>query len=321
MSEALSTYPGFARSVPSPTSAWLDPRYGSSVVPIKLGSGAVVPVPMLFWNACALVLHGVADPDAVDGLLLGRYGLRARLVNPDNLLEPKSAGGKAWVQIWGPDYQGTTMGPIKAVFASVAVEPRRRCPVEHQGLIHSWWWWYYGNSVVNHEFKRDVWGVPSQLGVLETAYHTDAKGVRLLEDGQVALRLGCDLAGLRRWLIVNGEGAETPGTGEAGHEQRLRRYCEKLAGSRGKPASFVTVARRCHDDGENEVDLVGAKLIGDRPDGTIPFRGKGNDFYAARDTTVRYKLEAVGFEPVAWDFYTDYSGVVKIYDERGRATP
>jgi len=318
MSEALSTYPGFARPIPSPTNTWLTPWYGSTVVPITLGSGATVPVPMLFWNTQSLVLHGVADADAVDGLLLREYGLRAQLVNPDNLLEPKPDGGKAWVQIWAPDYQATTVGPIKAVFASVAVESRRGCPADHQGLGHGWWWWYYGNSVVNHEFKQNVWGMPSRLGVLETAYQTDVKGARLVENGSIALRLRCDLKNHTRWLILNGEGGDDAGR-EPGYEERLRRYCEKLAAGKGKPARLVVVSRRRHDDGENDVDLVGAKLLGDRPDGALSFRGKGSDFYTGKDTAVRYKLEAVGFEPVAWDYYTDYSGVVKIYDDQGSA--
>ena len=58
----------------------------------------------------------------------------------------------------------TTVGPIKAVFASILVEPRATCPTRHRDpkLPHFWWWWYYGNSVVNSEFKRDVWGSPEQ---------------------------------------------------------------------------------------------------------------------------------------------------------------
>jgi hypothetical protein len=318
MSDALSTYPGFARPIPSPTNAWLEAWYGASVTAIRLGSGAAVPVPFLFWNAHCLILNGIADADAVEGLLLRRYGMRARLVNPDNLLEPKPESGKAFVQLWAPDYQGTALGPLKAVFASVAVEPRRGCPADHRDLSHSWWWWYYGGSVVNQEFKETVWEMPARLGALEIAYQSDVKGVRLLENGTVALRLRCELKSASRWLILHGEGGEDTGR-ESGYEERLRRYTEKLAGRKGLPARFVTVSRRCHDDGENEVDLVGAKLVGDRADGLMSFRGRGNDFYLGRDTTVREKLEAVGFEPVAWDFLADYSGAVKIYDGRGSA--
>lgn len=321
MGEALSTYPGFAGPIPTDSSAWVDARHRSSVQAVTLRSGAVVPVPMLFWEAQALVLHGVADAGAVDWILRD-YRLRSQQVNPANLFEPKSGSGKTWVQVWAPHYEGTTVGPIKAVLAWVAVEPPRGSDPDRAQLPHVWWWWYYGDSVINDEFKRDVWGVPAQLAVIETAYLSETKTVRLVENGRIALRLRCRLTGRgRRWAIVNGEAADSEGFAESGFEARLRKYSEKLSRGEGKPARSVSVAHRTHDDGTNEVELVGARLLGSRADGMIPFSADTDECYLGRDTAVRAHLEEVGFEKLAWDFYSHYSGVVKIYDAWGSGRP
>src|SRR5262249_42647771 len=126
-------------------------------------------------------------------------------------------GGKALVAIWAPDYAGTTVGPIRCVFASVRVEAHPDCHHSfnrvQKSVDHIWWWWYYGNSPVNHEFKRDVWGIPNALAQVETTYDTSAKGVRLLENGRLGLRLGVDLSAARvpEWMVLEfGNGQPIP---------------------------------------------------------------------------------------------------------------
>jgi hypothetical protein len=162
MTKALSTYPGFSYPLPAnPTSAndteWLG-KYVDAARSVSLPSGTAVSLPLLFWEARALVLHGTADAEAVDGLVLADRELRAFRVAP----------GKAGIYIWAPDYGGVSVGPIKSVFAALAVRSRPACPAGHEALPHMCWWWYYGNSVVNQEFKREAWGVENQLAVVET---------------------------------------------------------------------------------------------------------------------------------------------------------
>jgi hypothetical protein len=346
MSEALSTSPGFAEPMPAEQSNWLA-RHRDTASVIKLRSGASVAVPMFYWEARALVLNGVADADAVGGLPSFRdRGLRVAHVDPETL-NPSPGSGRAVVAIWAPDYGGTTVGPIKAVFASVAVEKRATCPESHQGLGHVWWWWYYGNSPVNQEFKRDVWGIiPNELAQIETTYDRALKGVRLLEHGRVALRLRLDTGDAQRvgsWHVLK---IDPPGRAAGGPRAEARTEADVLArlaaqgGQPGRapggpragaapvpasePLSFVTVAHRGGDDGENEVELFGGKTWGVKADmegGKVPYDAARDVFYLGADTALKKRLEAVDFQPVAWDYFTGYNGVVKIYDDKGRAQP
>src|SRR5215467_10622255 len=125
MSTAQSTYPAFASPAPSGDAGWFRERFAESSTrtkPVTLKSGAVVPIPLLFWDARALCIEGHADADAID-LLLRDQGLRAA----------RTGGSEgAVVQIWGPDYGGTTLGPHKAVYALVRIEPPRQCRKEEE---------------------------------------------------------------------------------------------------------------------------------------------------------------------------------------------
>lgn len=286
MHAPLSTYPAFA--TPSPTGGdpkWFQ-KYRRDTKSITLKSGAIVPIPFLFWDVQALCLEGHAEIDGVD-LVLRDHGLRAR---PDD-------SGRARVRIWAPDYGGTSVGPHKAVYALIEVELRRSCdksdnddkrapdetgrddgtsPPEHWS-----WWWYYGNSPLNQEFRRDVWGIPNELASIQTSYLTPTKRVvRLVENGGVALQITCP------W-----NAPRTP---------------------RRPDLSFRTVARRSHDDGENWVDVNIWGPVGDgpveKPDDVLRLRKEG---------TIETQLRAVGFTPTRWSFYAGYQGIVKIYDERG----
>src|SRR4029077_12671960 len=126
-------------------------------------------------------------------------------------------------------------------------------------LPHFWWWWYYGNSVVNSEFKRDVWGIPNELGMLEMTYETPVKAVRLLHEGRMALRLRADLSKEPdEWIMLSEEEldklvttgkpdkkkeSQIPGTleklskGATGHEEKLGRWrvADRDTRQKGRP--------------------------------------------------------------------------------------
>jgi hypothetical protein len=281
MSDAVNTAPGFARPFRSEHNVWLD-QYQDAMTPIVLpASGVTISVPLLFWEVQALCLDGTADAGAVD-VVLQKHGLQALEVNPANPDEPQPQSGRAHVQIWAPDYGGTTVGPIKALYGAIYVAPRRHCRHEHpDAASHLFWWWYYSNSSTNHEFKRDVWGIPNQLAAIETAYLTHTKEVRLLEDGRPALRLRLDTAAAQRI-----DGVET--------------------------LAFQTVAQRAHDDGENPVELQDYGPIYVSPD---------YDFYLGKNTEVERQLDDVDFTPLTARFHGGYNGVVKMYDAKGSPRP
>jgi hypothetical protein len=295
MSTAYSTYPAFATPTPTGNAEWFKQRFQESAAPTKpitLKSGAVVPIPLLFWDARALCIEGHADADAFD-VLLRDHGLRAA----------RSGSEGTVVQIWAPDYGGTTLGPHKAVYAQVKIEPPRQCRKEEQeqlarraswhgstkmsadggGRVDHWAvWWYYGTSPVNQEFVRDVWGIPNaELATIETSYLSGSRGLRLLEHGGVALRLKIDT------------GTET-----------------------GKPAhpvpSLLRMARRGHDTGENwvEVNIRGSVAAGSilRDD---------RQFHLRKDSWIEKQLTRVSFEPARWWFLDGYEGIVEIWDEKG----
>ena len=149
------------------------------------------------------------------------------------------------------------------------------------GRVDHWaFWWYYGTSPVNQEFVRDVWGIPNELATIETSYLSDTRGLRLLEDGGVALRL--KIAPQR-----------TPERAPV-------------------PSLFRTVARRAHDKGENWVEVnfrepVERGLIA-REDGQFQLR---------KDSRIEKRLTSVSFVPVRWWFLGGYEGIVEIWDEKG----
>jgi Flavin containing amine oxidoreductase len=341
MSEALSTFPGLATPIPveEDRNRWFVHKYRDYRARVTLKPGAVVPIPMFFWDARALVLHGTADPDAVDAFL------------PSGLHAARDKEGKAAVDIWAPDYGGTTVGPIKVMFASIQVAPRITCPKSHKSLSHAWWWWYYGNSPINQQFKREVWGIGgSQLGVVETSYAERVKTARLLEDGQTAVRLKFAARSSLKWHIVSNANFDEIGA-ESDIGKRLAELSEQLvkqqeadelskeryapdkgAGTGGataptggpsKPAGpaplcFVSVAGRSTDDSENEVELVGAKLKGSaEPFMSIKFEDGKDEFHLKEGSVVEKRLSSVGFKEMSWDFYASYNGVVQIYDEKG----
>jgi len=326
MSDALSTFPGYGSPIPGKNEKgesedkykWFLEMYRDYRGRATLKSGAVVPIPMFFWDARGLLLHGTADADVVDGQLL-----------PSGLRAQRSTEDKAQVQIWAPDYGSTTVGPIKAVFTSIRVSARRTCPPSHKDLEHWWFWWYYGNSVVNQQFKREVWGIlNNELGVIEHLFDAPTKTVRLLEKGQVALRLKFGRREGQRWQTVSSQ-APTPVADHTQLDKALIALSDTIA--QGKtapakpsaspaapvpgPAAFVTVSNRTNDDAENIVTLLGSRLYS-TPD-SIPFDKAHDEFYRNTATAPGRQLDMIGFEPKSWDFYSSYNGCVELYDAKG----
>jgi hypothetical protein len=282
MTDALSTFPGFSNPIRAPHTAWLD-SYQSEGTTIILKSGARVPIPLLFWETRALCVDALVDADAAD-VVLAPFGRRVVHVNPTNINEAQPGSGVGRAQIWAPQYGGTCVGPVEAVYGVIYVAPLRTCKAtDDRELPHLWWWWYYGIAPLNDEFKRDVWGVPSQLAALETSYGSKTKEVRLLENGRTALRLRFDT---------------TAGEGRAMLPPQIQ---------------FRTVARRAGDDGENLVVLrdYGPVLEG------AP--GPALEVHRGPDTAVGRNLAAVDFREVGVLFFEGYDGVVKIYNAAGSA--
>ena len=343
MSKALSTFPGFSSPTSPEQTGWLNAKYRDHLRQVTLKSGASAGVPLLFWESRALKLLGTGDGDAIDSILAAQ-SLRSVRVDASGAVETPG-GSYAQVNIWAPDYAGTTVGPIKAVFASIWVEPRATCPTRHRDpkLPHFWWWWYYGNSVVNSEFKRDVWGIPNELGMLEMTYQTPMKAVRLLHEGRMALRLRADLSKTPdEWIMLSEEEldklvkgnpdkkkeSEIPGTlnklseGATGHEQKLGRWrvadrdARHKMGARPRetpgttPFRFVAVSRRSTDEGENDVEMFGAVKF-------LKYDEARDEYHVGKDTAVGKQLESVDFKPQGWEFYPSYNGVVEIFDEKG----
>jgi hypothetical protein len=223
------------------------------------------------------------------------------------------------VQIWAPDYGGTTLGPHKAVYALVRIDPPRQCRKEEEeslamrpgwrDAVRAWrastkvsaddggsrvdhwaFWWYYGTSPVNQEFIRDVWGIPNELATIETSYLSDMPGLRLLEDGGVALRIRI---------------------ARATHPGPSATAAERMPGRAPMPQLFRTMARRAHDTGENWVEM---NVRGSVEEGLIA-RDDGK-FQLRKESRIEKQLRSVSFEPARWWFF-GYEGIVEIWDEKG----
>jgi hypothetical protein len=288
MTPPPSTYPTFANAPDTARDwSWLTERQRVRK-PVTLKSGAVVSVPVLFWETQAVCVHGLADTESVD-LLLRDRGLHARHVDPDDPTHEKSGSGVARVRIWAPNYGGTTVGPIRTTYALIQVQPRPECRRHEKGPLpdHWAWWWYYGDSVVNAEFKSDVWGVPNELAAIDLSYLSPTKIVRVLENGATALRIRCAVTS-----------ATTPGQPAPGRAD----------------SEFKLIAQRPHDDGENWARV---RLGGNVATGDI---GAGDEttFYVRRDSTIDRHLRGVGFRAKKWTFFEEYHGIIELWDEKGR---
>lgn len=284
--ENLSTYSGLNDPiVPVEAGAdvlMLNPVIGQATIESYLGS-VTVPLPLRLWNSRCLILNGFANPDVMDDELAPR-----RVVRVNDKFAP-DPGGKAWVQLYGSDYIGTTLGPFKAVFTLTQVEPLPGTP---SGVVCFMWWKYWGTSLVNKAFKEQVWGIaPNHLAVIESAYAGKRKAVRLLEGGKQALTLVWNSA---RFHDV----VEVP--------QHL---------------AFRTVARRATYAGENDVEMDAIALKRGDDDGThFPFDPQDDVYHPDRTTELGKDLYQIGFRPATWQCLLNYGGVVKIYDEKGRPT-
>lgn len=288
VTESLDTYPGLNGPI-VPVEAGADvlgrnpALWSATLKPHWSRKDIKVPLPLRLWNARCLILNGFADPDSVDRELRPRKALRF-----NDKFEPDDKG-KAWVQLYGSDYTGTTLGPFKAVFTLTLVKPLGDGAPEIPRFM---WWRYYGTSLLNKEFKEKVWGiVPNHLAVIETAYFGKRKGVRLLENGRSALTMVWNSA---RFPYV----VEVP--------QHL---------------VFKTVAPRSTDNGENDVEMDAVALkLGDSESTFFPFDSHDDTFNPEPNSDLGKALKHINFKPAAWQCLLNYGGVVKIYDAHGGAT-
>ena len=259
-----------------------NPVLGTIVLrPKWSATGVRVSLPLRVWNARNVMLSGLADARAVDAAL----GRRALRVN-DNLL-PDARGTRALVQIYGVDYGGTSLGPLKAVFTMVLVEGKLKFPV-----LYYRWWRYFGNSILNKEFKETVWGVrPNHLAGIETDFTGKRQAVTLVENGRTALRMIFNLA---RFPDVETSGHYLP---------------------------FKSVAGARSDGGENDVELGALALKrGDVDTLDFPFDGREDEFFLDPASTLAKDLNGVDFVAKSWGCLLNYGGVVKIYDAYGGGT-
>ncbi len=232
-----------------------------------------VPLPLRLWNARALILNGFANPDVMAKVLAPR---ELQLVNTK--FEPVK-DGRAWVQLYGSDYGGTTLGPFKTVFTLTQV--KRKAGPE---VPYFMWWKYWGTSLVNKAFKEQIWGIkPNHLAVIDTAYAGKRKGVRLIEQGGEALRMVWNSARFPDIVDV---------------PQHL---------------AFRTVAPRLHGDGENEVEMDAISLkLSESNFAFFPFDAASGDQLTTNPRSeIGRDVKEIGFEPVAWQCMLNYGGVVR----------
>jgi hypothetical protein len=285
----LSTYPGLNDPI-VPVEAGADvlrdnPVTGAVTLKAIWRAGATidVPIPLRLWNARCLILNGLADPDRMNKVLNYQDGTQQderRVVRFDDNFAP-DPHGRAWVQLYGSDYGGTTLGPFRVVFTLTVVEPLQGA--NDPKTLRVMWWKYWGNSLVNRAFKEQVWGIaPNHLAVVDTAYAGKSKAVRLIENGRDALKLVWNSA-------------------------RFTDLVEAPA-----HLDFKTVARRPGSPAENQVvmDAIVCKL-GSSNDTSFPFDGKLDRFEAAADSEIGKDLLNIRFEPKTWQCMLNYGGVVK----------
>jgi hypothetical protein len=283
----LSTYPGYNDPV-LPVDAGVDVLSANPVTGFttlkafwQAGAKVQVPMPLRLWNARCLILNGFADPDRMEKELNYDDGTPRRRVKRFSNSLQEEKGGRAWVQLYGSDYGGTTLGPFKVVFTLTVVEPL--ASAKDPGVLRAMWWKYWGNSLVNKAFKEQVWGIaPNHLAVIDTAYTGKTKAVRLVEQGREALR-----------LVWNA--ARFPDLVQAPSH-----------------SDFKTVARRPGSDGENQV-VMDAEMckLASRPDTFIPYDPREDQYESAPDSEIGRDLRRIDFEPKTWQCMLNYGGVVK----------
>src|SRR5262249_25502395 len=132
----------------------------------------------------------------------------------------------------------------------------------------------------------------NHLAVIETAYLGKQKAVRLIEAGRAALT-----------MVWN-----------AGRFSNLIEAPQDL--------SFRTVAPARTDDGENDVELGTIALkLKDSEGFNVPCDAKEDQFTLEPTSGLGRDLSRIKFTPLSWQCLLNYGGVVKIYDQHGRANP
>jgi hypothetical protein len=281
----LDTYPGFQHPL-APVRFDEVLRAAAKPRMVTLSSGLAVPVPLRFWEARCLALTGFADAEALDDEL-APYGRRAlRVPRPFDCDGERSAGK---VQIYVPDYEGTSIGPIKAAAGLIFVEPLAK---DSPPVDHVLWWWYYGSSPTNQKFKEEIWRIPNELAPVETAYAGNVKAARVLGGGRPILRMFWDAGRL-----------------SDSREMRLPRI------------TFVSVSPGRVRGARLEVEVAFDGAVIEPPPGHpgFPFDPATDRFETDPSAPPGRALAAISFQPQYWTFFTNYSGVVKLYGRLGES--
>jgi hypothetical protein len=281
----LDTFPGFQQPL---APVRFDEILQDAPKPrmVTLSSGLAVPLPLRFWEARALFLIGFADAEALDREL-APYGRQAlRIERP---FDGDGKGSAGMVQIYVPDYEGTSIGPIKAAAAQIFLKPLAK-----DWRPHLLWWWYYGNSPTNQKFKEEIWRIPNRLAPVETAYAGNVKAARVLGGGRPILRMLWDAGRL-----------------PDSREVRFPRV------------TFLSVSpgrdRRARL--EVEVAFDGAKIEPPVGHEGFPFNPATDRFETDPSEPPGRALAAISFQPHYWSFFTSFSGVVKLHDRLGSSEP
>lgn len=241
-----------------------------------LSTGDEVVVPFRFWRTQALRLAGRANLSRITEIL-----------KPHGESPVADANGDAQIHIFAPNYAGTSLGPIPAVFASIVVHDSHFCGTQYRAdggcLDGEFFWVYRTSNALNNRFKREIWGIHSEMAGVAFDYIGSAKGVALLESGQNALRLvwqngsgwqdQVELPGEQRFTSV------TPLPLRTHYLTRYRGSALRAGPARQEEALFVAGVDEC---------------------------------WWNPATSFGRQLQDVEFEPVSWTFFTDYAGVVEI---------
>lgn len=241
--------------------------------PVTLSSGDRVVVPFRFWRTQALLLTGSIDLDYASALL-ARHDERP-IPNVQR---------RATVHIYAPNYAGTSVGPIPAVFASIVVANNQFCGHGYREdggcLDGEFFWQYRTSSHINHLFKREVWGIQSELAAINFDYLSPVKAVQLQEDGRISL------------------------TALWGGASRYRNY-------RPTPGELRFVSVTPYPKRTHYLTRFRGQQLDTGPS-EAPFDPTTDHLYLGEDTSFGSALVAANFRPESWIYYGDYGGVVDL---------
>ena len=238
-----------------------------------LSNGTQMQLPVKWWNAQSLWLWGTADLQKTNDILKS-MGLSAFDVN-----------GKAMVGICANNYGGGTLGTFAGFFTLVLVNDK------NGGGPGVAFWHYYSSYKPNNMFKTQVWGIPTNLGVVETNFLGSHKGFRAKANANEIIEV----------QLASKDVDALP------YEHVPRKALGKvISGNLFRETNFPY---------ESQFD--GARLE-KKADGTydtvIPFDAKKGDVLKYGDANNKFvqDMKTVSFVPTNWEYNKNVSGVVHV---------